>query len=114
MSLSETLIEAIRLRDQMRTDGATEAELTAGFEKVLREVWPTARTWRYLCETCRDYGLEMKACPGDATCGRTFPHAAHDYGDPCWCKAGNRYKSKARDDDPGGAGAKRKPSRFGR
>lgn len=116
-TFTETLTEALRLRQAMRSDGQTAEELDRGFACVLREVWPLTRVWKYLCETCRDHGLELHQCAGDATCGRVKVHAPHEYVTPCWCAAGNRYKPKERRPDDfaeAGKTAKRQPTRFGR
>ena len=114
--LSATITEALRLRDRMRADGATATELDAALEKTLRAAWPFAREWKVLCATCRDYGLDLHQCAGDATCGRTRPHLPHDYGEPCWCAAGKRFRApmKTEDDFTQAGTVKRRPSRFGR
>ncbi len=119
--LAQTVMAVITRRDQMRADGATEADLNADMETAIRQCWPFTREWKYLCDKCDDHGLAMGECPGDATCGRTLPHMAHSFGTPCWCSAGNRFKAKARptgDDDLATVGKTRKNprgfTRFGR
>lgn len=92
--LSAAVMAAIEIRDKLKADGVTGAELDAGLEGVLRDMWPKGREWKYLCQQCGDLGLEMHACPGDATCGRPREHLPHDYGTPCWCEKGKRFREK--------------------
>lgn len=47
--------------------------------------------WRHECQDCEDSGwVRGLTCPGDATCGRTRKHAAHDYTQACPCRPTNR------------------------
>ena len=48
------------------------------------------REWKIECERCDDSGWEYFECPGDETCGRTKPHAAHNYVKVCLCRPTNR------------------------
>lgn len=119
--LATAIMESIRLRDEMKAGGMTGAALDRGLEAVLREVWPKphGRTepWHDQCGNCRDYGLEMLTCPGDATCGFLKTHGPHEYGRPCWCVKGNRFRGKPKqtpDDALALAAKQKKPSRFGR
>lgn len=49
------------------------------------------RHWTHECEHCEDTGWEiLPDCPGDATCGRTFTHAAHSFTRMCPCRPTNR------------------------
>mgnify|MGYP001568291193 CR=1 FL=1 len=105
--LARTVSQMLSLASQMRHDGATPAEVTHYLEGVLRQAWPAARVWHYLCATCDDYGLEMWQCPGDVTCGRRFPHMAHSFGKPCTCAKGRPFRPP-RDDDPLDAANSRK------
>lgn len=116
MSLGETLMEALRLCDKMRADGVPKAEIRSTLERTLRAAWPQTREWKFLCEQCRDYGLVMTECVGDATCGRTNPHQKHDFGRPCWCSKGDRFrvKEKTPDDTMAAAAKVSKPTRLGR
>ena len=98
-TLGALMMDALTVRAQMRQDGASQSECDAVIEELLRAKLPFAREWKYLCQTCRDCGLEMLACPGDATCGREKPHLAHDYGRPCWCSLGRRFQPKPPSDD---------------
>ena len=116
--LARTITEACRLRDAMRADGATLEQLNEAMEKTVRLVWPRRRPHHYICETCGDYGLDMRTCDGDErpTCGRTKPHLAHEYGRPCDCPAGARHREPERraEDFTQAGKVTRKPTRWGR
>jgi hypothetical protein len=118
MSLGSIVKIAADLRDEMRAHGADQAELDAATERIVRANWPSIREWRYLCQRCGDYGLEMFDCPGDASCGRDKQHLPHQYGRPCWCSAGAKLRPTPKaDEDFEQAGKVTKPktfSRFGR
>lgn len=94
--LAATMIESLRLWDAMKADGVEVEERRVMLEKTLRQAWPFTREWKYLCQRCCDFGLEMHECPGDATCGRQNPHRWHEYGTPCWCGAGEKFKKPQR------------------
>lgn len=116
---STAVMQTLELRDQLKAAGVTEPALSQGLEATLRQFWPKARTepWHDQCGNCRDYGLEMHTCPGDATCGRHKPHAAHDYGVPCWCVKGQRFRDQQKptgDDAMSVAVKQKKPARWGR
>ncbi len=120
-TLGSIVREAIDVRDSLKAAGMTGAELDRGMETVLRDCWPrpTDRTepWHDACSNCRDYGLEMGWCPGDATCGRRKIHGAHEYGKPCWCPLGRKFHDKLKpseDDAMTLAARPKKPSRWGR
>ena len=127
-SLGQMVMEAIKMRDQLKADGMTGPALDAGLETVVRDIWPKPKDrtepWHDGCATCRDYGLEMRWCPGDGSCGShpvtqrpRKPHAPHEYGKPCWCVAGRRHQEKVAPsaEDAETMAAKRKPmSRWGR
>ncbi len=95
--LSSAVMEAIAIRDQMKADGVTGAELNAGLEGVLRDVWPKPKgrsePWRVICKICDDTGAELKDCAGDG-CGMAngHPHAPHEYRRPCLCSKGARFR----------------------
>lgn len=113
---SQSMKTALEMTRSMKAEGATSAEITAALEKTVRAAWPFTREWKYLCQTCRDFGLDMRTCPGDATCGRTNPHQAHEYGLPCFCNAGVRFRQPA-PEPPSftkGAGKTTKPRGFTR
>jgi len=115
--LGATIDAAVRLRLQMREDGASEQELAAGLEQTVRASWPFTREWKYLCHNCDDTGGEWRACPGDATCGRDAPHRPHDFVKPCWCSLGRRFREKTKptdgDDFTESTKGKHRPTRFG-
>lgn len=120
-SLGVCVMEALRMRDRMKADGVTGPALDRGLEGVLRDTWPKpdGRTepWHDQCGNCRDYGLAMGTCPGDATCGFHKPHLAHEYGVACWCQKGQRFRDKQKpteDDAMALAAKQKKPSRWGR
>lgn len=94
--LASTFAEAMRIWDGQKADGVSKAQREADLEKTLRAAWPQVREWYYLCSSCRDMGLAMSACPGDATCGRGKPHLPHDFGRPCSCQAGERFRERPR------------------
>lgn len=96
MSLGSIVKIVGDMRAEMRAAGADQPAIDAATERVVKANWPTEREWKYLCQTCRDYGLEMFECPGDSTCGRDQPHGPHDFGRPCWCSAGQKFRAKSR------------------
>lgn len=112
--LATSIMQAIDIRDKMKADGVVGDDLNRGLEGVLRDLWPKphGRTtpWRFKCETCSDYGYENFTCAGDETCGRTIPHAAHDYVRPCFCDKGRTMieRSKPTPDDSTTKAAKKK------
>ena len=115
--LAQTYVALVAQWDAEKAAGVSREERIQHWEPVLRAAWPFKRAWKYACEDCGDYGLRMSECPGDATCGRAQPHLAHDFGTPCWCQAGRRYKPKARNEEDvvATAAKARKPmTRFGR
>jgi hypothetical protein len=59
---------------------------------ALRKALPPARDepWHFACDLCEDTGWEPYGCPGDATCGRKFRHAAHHYVRACPCRPVNQ------------------------
>lgn len=137
-SLAVAIEAALKMRENMRADGVSEADLAAGFEQVVRAVWPKGREWHYYCEQCSDTGLVMAMCKPGARCNgistRTdgpfeppgkyqrlcakFPDSdyEHEYGVPCICRNGSRFKHlpKAEGDDLGDAARKPKPKPFSR
>ena len=101
--LADTVQEALRLWDAQKAEGLPKETRAKNLEQVLRVAWPKGREsgWKYLCTGCNDYGLVMSECPGDATCGRDKAHLPHEFGTPCWCSLGKRFKKPERgpDDD---------------
>lgn len=119
--LATAVWQAIEIRDQMKTDGVTGADLDRGLEGVLRDLWPKPHgrmePWHFNCETCSDYGYEWFKCPGDETCGRRNPHAAHSYVRPCFCPKGRTMIEKTlptQDDTMQKASKAKKMTRWGR
>lgn len=120
--LQRAVNEALALRDELKAKGVSGADLDRGLEGVLRQFWPKPKgrtePWRDLCEECRDYGLVMATCPGDATCGRPHAHAEHEYGTPCWCEKGRRFRDKPKPEPSEFTDAGKTPkkgfTRFGR
>lgn len=92
--LAQTYAAAMALWDGQKADGVTREDRLICLEKALRCAWPQVRAWKDLCQTCRDYGLKMVPCAGDATCGRTHPHLPHEFGTACWCPAGEKFRAK--------------------
>lgn len=112
--LSQAIDEALTLRKQMVADKMPAADIAASFEQVVRDVWPKGREWHYLCEQCSDTGLIIYTCRPGARCNgistRTDgPHEkpgkyrrlcaqhpdsdyTHEYGEPCDCKNGSRFR----------------------
>lgn len=117
MSLWETVKEALRLRDQMRADGASDTELAKGLEQSVRAAWPQGREWQYKCDDCRDTGLIEMVCKAGQRCEGTSSRVdhwkdepgkyrrlcalnptsdyEHTYTMPCFCAAGSRFKRQA-------------------
>lgn len=93
-ALAQTFVAAMEIWDGMKAAGAPLAERVAALEKTLRVAWPFTREWKFLCAQCDDAGLVMGECPGDATCGRHKPHLPHEFGRPCWCSIGARFRDK--------------------
>ncbi len=115
-SLGDAYRECLPILDRMKADGVPFPERIKGLEGVIRQHWPFTREWQYLCGECSDYGLRMVQCPGDATCQRSKPHLPHDFGTPCWCQAGKRFKAPERTEQTAlqAAATVKKPARFGR
>ena len=90
--LAQTYVEAMRIWDTQKADGVSKAERETGLMKTLKAAWPQTREWHYICASCADYGLVMSDCPGDATCGRSYPHLPHEFSKPCWCSRGQRFR----------------------
>jgi len=123
MNLAACVMDALAMRDRLKADGLTGPALDAGLEGVLRDTWPKPDAdlespQHARCGTCRGYGLEMRTCPGDSRCGITRkPHAPHEYGTPCWCDLGRRFREKQAPTDVDAlalAAKQKKPSRWGR
>jgi len=118
-TLAATYREAIRFWDAQKADGVSIEARLEGLERTLREAWPRGREqpWVYLCEHCDDRGLHMRECAGTARgaiCGRIALHEAHEFGTPCLCVKGARFKAPERSAEDFTAAGKVKRSGFSR
>jgi hypothetical protein len=118
--MADAIMAAVDVRQRLKADGATGGELENGLALVVKESWPKHRPepWRYLCATCLDSGLELRICHDGQACGLANgkPHEhPHEYGVPCFCSLGRRFKTRERSpEDAVSAAAKvSKPTRFG-
>ncbi len=137
--LADTIKAMLAERDHQRAAGASETELARNMEQSLRAALPQERPWKYLCRECDDTGLIIRTCrrgqrcdgiasridssqdrPGKYTrlCAKA-PDSdyEHEYGEPCWCNAGNRFKARPQSEiDPVQEATKapKKPTRWGR
>jgi len=129
---------ALKIVDQQKAAGVPFEERMRGLEGVLRAVWPQTRAWHYDCDACQDTGLVMHVCRRGARCNGIStridgPHSPpgkyrrlcftnaesdyeHDYGEPCFCKNGARFREKppAKPDDFSDAGKAKSMTRIGR
>lgn len=109
--LGKIFREAMIAWDAMKADGISFQERVKALALSLRPHWPFAEYMGYQearCGSCDGTGLTMHTCPGDATCGpppegstmkrRRIPHLPHDFGSPCWCALGARFRPRQRDD----------------
>lgn len=116
--LCQTFIAADQLRQKALASGSTKEQANDIVARALQEAWPKGREepWHYLCEQCSDSGWQVHSCPGDASCGRTKAHQAHEYVIACWCPKGVSVKGKPKQeaDELAAVGKTVKPSRFGR
>lgn len=115
-TLAATYEAAMKIWDAQKVEGAAFAERVAGLEHTLRLAWPKGREqeWKYLCPDCRDNGLVISECQGDATCGRTKRHRPHDFGSPCWCQLGARFRVRQKSAEDFTEAAKTRPTKVGR
>lgn len=106
VTLGTIVMDALKMLEELKAKGLDREARDKALETVLRDAWPKphGRTepWHDNCSNCRDYGLEMRWCQGDATCGVNPvtkrprpPHAPHEYGKPCFCSAGRRHQEKS-------------------
>ncbi len=139
--MTKAIIEAVRYRDTLRAEGASEADLAEGLERVVREAWPKPKhrtePWRYRCDLCDDTGLRHFVCRQGERCNgisqrinsageqagkyarlcRLSPDSTyeHTYGEPCMCPLGRRFLPPSRSTDDFTKATKSKPmTRFGR
>ena len=111
--------ECLPILDAQKKAGVPFLERIKGLEGVIRQFWPFTREWHYRCGECGDYGLQMSNCDGEqhrCGLGKGKPHLPHEYGRPCWCSAGLRFKAREQTEDSAveAAAKVRKPTRFGR
>lgn len=114
-TLAATVWEAARIWSVLKAEGASLAERVRTMTVTIRAVWPFTREWHYLCAACEDHGLSIASCPGDTSCGRAFRHGPHEYGTPCFCPKGDRFRVKSRPEKDFISATKvRQPTRIGR
>jgi hypothetical protein len=113
--LANAFKQAMTLREQMREDGATEAQCAVALEKIIRANWPIRPESEWpeqyrqpRCGACDGYGLVIKSVVNRLG-------VQVEEGTPCSCYAGLKFldKSKA-DQDFTQAGKTSKPKGFTR
>ncbi len=136
--LVQTYWAAMAQWDTQKADGVALADRVAGLSKTLRACWPFTREWKELCGNCSDTGLVMAVCRRGARCDgismridsahdrpskyqrlcARHPESEyeHDYGTPCWCPLGARFREKAKPaaEDFAQAGKLKPMTRWGR
>lgn len=116
-TLGQLVRDLSEMRAELRELGSDDQAIRLATERLVRQRWPFAREWKFVCQRCDDYGLEMACCPGDRTCGRDKAHLPHEFGVPCWCSAGAKFQKRALNPEADfqQAGKVQKPmKRFGR
>jgi hypothetical protein len=113
--LAKCFAAAMQIWADQRAAGVSFRDRLVGLTQTLRAAWPQTREWKYLCQQCDDYGLVMRACPGDTTCGRHHPHLPHEFGTPCWCDHGRRHRERQKPSaEDFTAAGKSRPTKLGR
>lgn len=117
--LATAYTECLPILDRQKAAGVPFRERIKGLDAVLRQFWPFTREHVVHCTACDDHGLEMHTCDGEQhRCGlaKGKPHLPHEYGTPCWCVAGARFKAREKTEQTlvEAAASVKKPSRFGR
>ena len=139
--LSAPFSEAMRHCRAMKDDGVSLDDRQMYLARVLRLIWPKARTepWHHLCDDCNDTGWRLRVCAAGCRCtgvstriddARQKPGGykrlcvsndeyTHEYVEPCHCGAGDKHLAKptAQGEDferVGQATSRRHPQRFGR
>jgi hypothetical protein len=46
------------------------------------------REWKFDCDDCLDSGWRSRRCP-EMACGKRYDHSAHEWVEPCQCRAWN-------------------------
>lgn len=114
--LAGTYMAAMEIWDSQKADGVSLEERQEGFEKSMRASWLRAdREWKYLCHDCNDYGLMMRTCEGHPRCGcnsKGHEHLPHEYGIPCHCGVGARFRERAKPTPENFTDAAKKPRGF--
>ena len=116
LQLGKTFVAAMELWDGQKANGVTLEDRLICLERMLRAAWPQTREWKFLCNTCRDYGLDMGECDGQSgTCGKQHRHLSHEFGTPCWCSAGQKFRKQPKPSaEDFTAAGKSTPTRVGR
>ena len=106
--LAQTFREAMRIWDQQKADGVSEAARRNGLEQTLRAAWPQTRVWHYLCVHCEDHGLVIDIRASEAADQHSQPVYR-----PCHCARGARFRPRPppRDEDFVEAGKTRKSAK---
>lgn len=136
--LASTIAHAFLDLEQLKRDGVDEGTRARMFEGIVRDVWPSERPWKYVCDECSDTGWQYGICRPNARCGRPFrlPKQAtsdytgqgkcmdgHSFVRPCFCEKGRAIQHSVYEqqhqpegDDLARIGKVKKPSfsRFGR
>ena len=88
LTLGPEIQRAVKVWSAIKADGA-RADADAYLEKAVRDAWPPAREWKYLCDRCNDTGWELDWCVAGARCGRRWceqqPEYGHEYMRRCVC-----------------------------
>lgn len=109
--LGKTIVEAMRLRDVMRADGASPAALDAAMLQTVKTAWPAIVGEDDRRCSCGDTGAILHRCPGHQRCpvSRHARHGPHSYLTPCSCGEGGRYRPlERRGEDVTAAGRPRR------
>lgn len=112
MSLGSDVLEALTICDAMRAEGVSTDQMFRSLETLLRDRWPLVREWKYLCETCRDIGLELLSCPA-RPCERRQGHGPHEYVRPCFCAKSEPWRGKPKTEQTAVEAAARVPKARG-
>ena len=106
-TLGAVVMEAVKLATAMKADGASNEMRFRVIETTLREFWPKAREWKFLCEQCSDTGLVIRRDVMNRLGCKV------NEGVPCVCSHGSRFtgRPKGSGDDFTNAGKVKKPQR---
>jgi hypothetical protein len=137
--LVQSFMQGMKFWEDEKAQGVSLPDRVSHLATILRASWPFQREWHYVCEQCGETGLVMAVCRKGARCngistrtdfaGQTpgkykrlcWQHPdsdyEHDYGMPCWCEKGERFRvvAKAAESYATAGKSKSKPmSRIGR